>query len=361
MRKSVLLLTIALIVGTVFLLTGCGSQNTADETAKKEPKAEQKVEPKAQKAVTLKLAHQWPQDGEDYVVAAGMKFAEEVEKRTNGQVKIEMYPAQSLVKAKDTHTALKNGAIDMAIYPYIYAAGAVPELNIVLMPALWRNHDEVFAFKDSEVMKNIEEKLNKQLNFKTLSWIQISGGIASTDKAVQDIGDVEGLKWRSAGKYTEVMLKSLGGGTVSMASSEIYTALQRGLLNAVLTSSSSFGSYKLYEVADYYTSPEDYSFYFTIEPLAISMKAWDSLTEDQQQIMLEVAKEVEQEALEGAKKEDARVAKMFADAGVTVEKMTKEQWDGFAKAAEENAYPAFREEVPNGEWLLDTTLKSYGR
>jgi TRAP-type C4-dicarboxylate transport system substrate-binding protein len=69
--------------------------------------------------ITLKMAHQWPQDESDYVVATGTKFAKEVERRSNGQIKINVFPAESLVKAAATHTALKNGAVDLAIYPYI--------------------------------------------------------------------------------------------------------------------------------------------------------------------------------------------------------------------------------------------------
>lgn len=353
MRKFFILTFIGLLMAIPLLITGCGSKPTATQGGQTQSEGTPK------KVVTLKLAHQWPDDPNDYVVAAGRKFAQEVEKRTNGDVNIKLFPAESLVKAADTHTALKSGVIDFAIYPYIYAAGAVPELNLILTPGIWRNHDEVFAFKDSEPMKYIEDKLNKQLNLKTLAWIQISGGIASVKKPVLTTADVNGLKWRSAGKYNEEMLKALGGGTASMPSSEIYTALQQGLLDAVLTSSSSFGSYKLYEVAKYYTSPEDYSTYFTIEPLAVSMNAWNKLSKEQQQVMLDVAKEIEQDALKGAKEEDKRVAKLFADNGKTVQKLTKDEWDAFAKAAQEYAHPAFRKNIPNGEWLLDSTLKLY--
>src|SRR5690606_36878022 len=133
--------------------------------------------------LNLKMAHQWPQDESDYVIATGIKFAQEVEKRTNGQIKITMFPAQSLVKASATHTALKNGTVDLAIYPYIYSAGAIPQMNMVLLPGLWRNHDDVFAFRKSDAWKQLEKKA-EDYGFKTLSWIQISGGVATTGKEI---------------------------------------------------------------------------------------------------------------------------------------------------------------------------------
>src|SRR5690606_4847438 len=77
--------------------------------------------------MTLKFAHQWPQNEDDYVIATAIKFAKEIERRTNGALSVNFYPAQSLVKASSMHVALKSGTIDLAVYPYIYAAGAIPE------------------------------------------------------------------------------------------------------------------------------------------------------------------------------------------------------------------------------------------
>ena len=145
---------------------------------------------------------------------------------------------------------------------------------------------------------------------------------------------------------------------ICMASSEVYTAMQRGLVDAMQTSSSSFGAYKLYEVAKYYLSPEDYSDYFTCEPIQISMKTWKKLTPKQQGIMMQVGKEMESFALKGAKAEDARVAKLFADNGCTVEKMTAEdhaEWKVLMKVS----MGEFSKKVPKGQWLLEESLKLY--
>src|SRR5699024_9023129 len=125
--------------------------------------------------ITLKLAHQWPQDEHDYVIATAIKFAEEVEKRSDGEIKIRFFPAQSLVKAGDTHVALRAGAIDLAIYPYIYSAGVIPQMNLILLPGLWKNHDEVYQFRTSKAWEKLEKKA-EDYGFKALAWIQIGGG-----------------------------------------------------------------------------------------------------------------------------------------------------------------------------------------
>jgi TRAP-type C4-dicarboxylate transport system substrate-binding protein len=309
-------------------------------------------------AITLKLAHQWPQAESDYVVATGIKFAQEVEKRSNGDIKIQFFPAESLVKAGATHTALKNGTVDLSIYPYIYAAGAIPEMNLILMPGIWKSHDDVFRFRESAPWKKIEAKA-EAYGFKTLCWIQISGGVASVKKEVSSPADVAGSKVRAAGKYMSYALQQAKASTVSMPSSENYSAMQLGLLDAMWTSSSSFGAYRLYEVSKFYVSPEKYSIYYTIEPIAISMKTWNKLTPAQQKILTEVGSSLEQSALEGAREEDRRVAKLFADHGVKVSQMRAEDWNKWHTLFQETAFPKFKQDNPSAAPLLDEMLDLY--
>ncbi len=312
----------------------------------------------AQAQITLKMAHQWPQDESDYVIATAVKFAKEVEKRSNGQIKINIFPAESIVKALATHTALKSGAVDLAVYPYIYAAGAIPEMNLTLLPGVWKTHDDVYRFRTSGAWKRLEQKA-EEFGFKTLTWIQISGGVASTKKPIVGPADIAGAKARAAGKMMEAALQKAGASTVSVASSETYNAMQLGLLDAVWTSSSTFGSFRLYEVAKYYTSPEQYSIYFTIEPICISMKTWNRLTPAQQKILADVGASLEEGALAGAKAEDKRVTKLFTERGVKVEQMSLQSWQQWQKLFQEVSFPKFRQEIPGGAELLDETLSFY--
>jgi TRAP-type C4-dicarboxylate transport system substrate-binding protein len=309
-------------------------------------------------AITLKMAHQWPQAESDYVVATGIKFAQEVERRSNGDIRIQFFPAESLVKASATHTALKNGTVDLAIYPYIYAAGAIPEMNLILMPGIWKSHDDVFNFRTSAPWKKLEAKA-EAYGFKTLSWIQISGGVASTQKAVSSPDDVAGKKVRAAGKYMSYALQQAKASTVSMPSSENYSAMQLGLLDAVWTSSSSFAAYRLHEVSKFYVSPEKYSIYYTIEPIAISMKTWNKLTPAQQKILEEVGSSLEKSALEGAKNEDRRVARIFADSGVKVQQMTAQDWNRWHALFQDTAFKKFKEDNPSAAPLLDEMIDLY--
>jgi TRAP-type transport system periplasmic protein len=314
--------------------------------------------PARAEAITLKMAHQWPDDPNDYVVSTGKKFAAEVEVRSGGSIHINTFPADSLVKALDTHTALRNGGIDLAIYPYIYSAGAIRQMNLVLLPGLWKTAQDVYDFRRSEPWSDIEAKV-EAFGFKTLCWIQISGGMASKSKPIDRPSDLKGEKVRAAGKMMEAALQSAGASTVSMASPETYSAMQLGLLDGLWTSSGTFGAYRLFEVSKFYNSPEDYSIYYTIEPIAISMKAWKKLTPDQQQILVDVGTSLEEQAFVAAKSDDQRVAKLFAEHGSTIHKMTLEEWQRWQTLFTQVSFPKFRAEIPGGAELLDKAIALY--
>jgi TRAP-type C4-dicarboxylate transport system substrate-binding protein len=307
---------------------------------------------RADDTITLKMAHQWPDDPNDYVVNASKEFAQEVEKRSGGKIQVKIFPAESLVKVLDTHSALRSGTIDLATYPYIYSAGAIPEMNLILLPGLWQTPKDVYEFRKSEAWKEVEAKA-EAFGFKTICWIQISGGAASKTKPFVVPADIAGQKVRAAGKMMEAALQKAGASTVSMSSTEAYSAMQLGLLDGVWTSSGTFGSYRLFEVSKYYLSPEDYSVYFTIEPIAISMKTWKKLTPAQQKIVMDVGQSLEQKAYDSSVADDKRVAGLFAKAGAQVHKMTLPEWKQWQSLFRDTSFTKFRNEVPDGAALID--------
>ena len=90
----------------------------------------------AQAPKVIKISHQFPGgtiDEGDFRDRLTRKFAAEVEKRSNGALKVEVYPASSLVKTFAQFGALRKGALDMSVLPVAYGGGEVPEANLGLM------------------------------------------------------------------------------------------------------------------------------------------------------------------------------------------------------------------------------------
>jgi TRAP-type C4-dicarboxylate transport system substrate-binding protein len=119
----------------------------------------------AQQTKVLKISHQFPAsqgDEGDFRDRLCRKFAQEVEKRTNGQIRFEIHPSSSLVKATSQFSALRKGALDMSLVPLAYGGGEVPAVNITLMPTVVSSYADAMRWKEApigrEIDKIVEEK-----------------------------------------------------------------------------------------------------------------------------------------------------------------------------------------------------------
>jgi TRAP-type C4-dicarboxylate transport system substrate-binding protein len=152
------------------------------------------------------------------------------------------------------------------------------------------------------------------------------------------------------------MLAGAGASIASMASSEVYNAMQSGVLDAVNTSSSSFVSFRLYEQVKCYTPAGEYALWFMYQPLIMNKSTFEGLSEEQQAALLAAAEKAEAFYLEEAKKEDAVSVEVFRNAGVEIAEMSQEDFNKWLDLAKETSFKAFVEELPDGQALLDLAL-----
>ena len=115
----------------------------------------------------IKISHQFPGgtiDDGDFRDRLVRKFAAEVEKRSKGALKFEIYPNSSLMKTNAQFSAMRKGALDMSLFPLPYAGGEVPELNIGLMPGIVTSYEQGAKWKNAEVGKALTELLAKKVS-----------------------------------------------------------------------------------------------------------------------------------------------------------------------------------------------------
>lgn len=312
----------------------------------------------AQQTRVLKLSHQFPaSSGEsgDFRDQLARKFAAEVESRSGGTLKVEIYPGSSLMKTKSQFGALRKGILDLSVLPLAYGGGEVPEVTLTLMPALVQSYEQGLRWKTAPIGAELEKILEAK-GIKILAWVWQAGGIASRGKPIVTPEDAKGLKIRGGDKTMDLMLQGAGGSATNLPSSEIYSAMSTGVLDAALTSSTSLISYRLHETAKSVTTARNKSFWFMFEPLLISKASWDRLTPAQQKIVAEVGASLEPFAMAGAKADDERLAQVYAQAGVKVVDMDQAAFDRWLAVARETAYKGFAEDVKNGKQLLDMAL-----
>ena len=243
----------------------------------------------------------------------------------------------------------------MSVLPLSYAGGQQPAYNLTLMPGLVKNHDHAARLNESPFMGAIEEIMAGD-DVMVLVHGYLAGGFAGKEKCITSPDDMGGLQTRAAGKAFEQMLAGAGASIASMASSEIYNAMQTGVLDAANTSSSSFVSYRIYEQVACYTPAGDYALWFMYQPLLMNKRTFDGLTAEQQAALLAAAEKAEAHYLTEAKKQDAASAEVFRENGVEIAEMTQEEFDAWRALAQETSYKAFVEQTPNGQELLDLAL-----
>ena len=310
-------------------------------------------------AGTLKISHQFPggtaTEG-DFRDRLCRRFAADIEKRSNGALKAAVYPGASLMKTNAQFSALRKGALDISLYPLSYAGGEVAETNIGLMPALVPSYEVGAQWKTSEVGKLLTKILDEK-GIVVLSWIWQAGGVASRATPLVQPEDAKGLKVRGGSREMDMMLKQAGASVITLPSNEIYAAMQTGAMDAAMTSSTSFISFKLEEIAKHLTTGRQKTYWFMLEPLMISKSIFAALPKAQQDLVMTVGAELEAFGREAARADDKNAADIYAKAGAKlydIDEPTLKKWQAIAV---DTAWKDFGEKSESCATLLKAAQK----
>lgn len=293
----------------------------------------------------LKISHQFPGgtiDEGDFRDRLCRKFAVEVEKRTNGALKFQIYAGSSLMKTNAQFSAMRKGALDLSLYPLSYAGGEVQETNIGLMPGLVPSYEQGAAWKTAEVGKLLSQLLADK-GIVVVSWIWQAGGVASRSKPLVAPEDAKGMKVRGGSREMDAVLKEAGASVISLPSNEIYAAMQTGAMDAAMTSSTSLISFRLEEISKCLTTGRGKAYWFMFEPLLASKAILDKLPKAQQDAIMAVGADMEKFAIEGAKADDIAVANVYTKAGAKVYDLdlpTVKKWQDIARRTAWKDYAA---------------------
>lgn len=303
---------------------------------------------------TLRASHQWPGGQGDIRDEMVQIIKREVEAADVG-LEIQVFPGASLFKANEQWGALTSGQLDLSAFPLDYASGRVPQFSATLMPGLVRNHERAGRLNDSPFMDEIK-RLIEENRVVVIADAWLAGGFASKQNCITSPDTIAGQVTRAAGPAFEQMLAAAGASIASMPSSEIYTGMQTGVLDAANTSSGSFISYRLYEQVTCLTAPGANALWFMYEPILMSQRSWAGLDEAQQQALMAAGAVAETYFSAEAQKLDQEMIDVFEKAGVEVIEMSPEDYDAWLAIAEDSSYKNFAENVPGGAELIQLGL-----
>ena len=206
------------------------------------------------------------------------KFKELAEKYTNGKVKVEVYPNSSLYKDKEELEALQLGAVQM-LAPSNSKFGpiGIKEFEVFDLPYLFDSYDELHKITYGKVGQDLFRKLEPKGIIGLAYW---DNGFMdmSANKPLRTPADFRGLKMRiQSSKVLDSQMRALGAIPQVMAFSEVYQALQTGVVDGTENPPSNLYTQKMHEVQKYLTlSDHHYLGYAVI----VNRKFWDGLPPD---------------------------------------------------------------------------------
>ncbi len=305
-----------------------------------------------ERSEVLRASHQWP-DGD--VRGELLEIIRAELEASDSGLEMRIYPGQSLFGATEQWAAMTRGRLDISVFPLAYAAGRHPAFNITLMPGLVKNHAHAARVNASPYMDTIRRQIEAQ-GVVVLADAWLAGGLASKRSCILNPEDVRGQTMRGAGKAFEQMLLGAGASITSMPSSEIYTAMQTGVLDATITSSISFVSFRLYEQVTCLTAPGETALWFMYQPILMAKSRFDELSEREKDALLQASKKAEAFFAQQAKQLDRSAEEAFTKAGVEVVQLSEAQLEAWQELARQTSHRLFAEQVDGGQALLDQAL-----
>ncbi len=262
------------LIGFAWALSNCGQQ--APETEAPEVEAPEVIE--LSYSVFFPPSHIQCQ--------TAVAWAEEIGKRTEGRVKITVYPGGALTKAPQCYEGVVSGISDLGMSCFAYTRGRFPLLEGLDLPLGYPNGTTATRIATQMALKYQPEEISDT----HVLYIHAHGpGILATKKPVHSLEDLSGLKVRATGLSSKIV-ESLGGAPVGMSQPETYEALQKGVVEATFCPVETLKGWKQGEVIEYITDTSAIG-YTTAMFVVMNLDAWNDLPEDLQKILTEVSAE----------------------------------------------------------------------
>ncbi len=259
---------------------------------------------------------------------AAEKFKQLAEQMTKGKVKVEIYPNSQLYKDREEIEALQSGAVQM-LAPSMAKFGPMGarEFELFDLPFLFPDQEVLHRVMDGEVGKKLFAKLDTK-GVTGLAYWDNGFKQMSSNKPMHHVADFSGLKMRiQSSKVLTAQMKALGANPQVMAFSEVYTALQQGVVDGTENPVSNFYTQKMNEVQKHMTmSNHGYLGYAVI----VNKAFWDGLPADIRSELTEAMKEATayERSIAQSDNDDA-LAKVIAAKTTTVYELTpaeREEW-----------------------------------
>lgn len=338
-NKRILFFLVAVLT-IVLAISGCSSGKSKDASTNSGGSKE------------FRVAGQYPPDHPESIALE--KFKEEVEEKTNGEVKIAVYPANQLGDYTQVYEEVMQGTIEMALIdvPSQYDS----KLELTYLHYLTSNYDdakEVFG-KDSFVYETISD-LHEEMDVKFLGFSAGGfGGVISMDE-LKDPTDPKSEKGGQVRVPTmspfRVSAEDMGFNPVSIPFAELYTSLQTGVVDGSI-GTNAVDTYVGYaDIAKYYYV---YNNFFQATSFIMNHDLWNDLSDENKEIIENAVNTLSENSFVTAEENETEYLNKMKEEGIEVIEFTDEELEAFSKYAREVTWPKLKDSL--GEDVIDGLL-----
>ncbi len=258
-----------------------------------------------------------------------VQFSALVNDYTKGSVNITVHPGSSLIKGNPLK-AVKDGTVAMTDMFIPFTSGGGKVFGISALPFIATSYED--AYKLYQLSKKSYEKTAKKWNQKFLYSVTWPGSGFYGNKVMTSINDFKGVKTRTYDKNSASFVQKAGGNAVALPWGEVYSSLRTGMVDSVVTSSSSGKDGKFWEVLSNYTK---INYGYPLQAVTINLDYWNSLDKTQQSAMLKAAEQIEKSQWKAVRVEEKVALETLTKNGMVITEASPELKKELKKIADE--------------------------
>ncbi len=265
-----------LLAGLFAFVAACGNGN-ADSNAS--------FDSNSSNASQIELSYAFFAPASTFPAKQMEKWKEELEKRTSGKVKVNLFPGGTLLAANNMFDGVKNRVADIGLSAMTYEPGKFPLITIAELPAGFPN-GKVASQVVFDLLKEYPQEAFKDM--KVITAFATEPSYIQSKKPIASLKDLSGTQLRISGGLAP-LLKELGAAPVGMSQSEAIEAMQTGVVEGNVSSREVLMDLKTAEMTKYVT---DYPMTVTTFAAVMNMDAWNALPEDVKKVIDELGPEM---------------------------------------------------------------------
>lgn len=259
---------------------------------------------------------------EDAVSRSMVVFKDLVEERSNGEIKVDLFPAMQLGGATENVDQVRSGTLFATLISSAYLTRLVPEYEALSLPFLFSDRLQPFTMVDGEVGTVLNDKMAKQ-GFEVLSYGEIGfRHVTNSLRPIEKANDFQGMRIRLQPNEVHLQtFRALGANPVSMDVSELYSALQQKVMDAQENPYSTIDSRRFNEVQ---THLSDTSHFYDVLVVMANKRRFEKLSPAHQEIVKTAMVEAMKWQRDTAEKEDNDYRDKLIEAGMTFTALSPE-------------------------------------